>query len=185
MIFQHKKMKALAVVAVGLVVLAIVGFFILRGEKTSDNKQIKILSDNTDLQVRDVFYTDVGDSGIKWEIKSDLAKYKRNENLAVFEKVIMKVIMQDGKTYVMTGNQGRMNTETKDMEISGDVNIVSDKGDRLVTDILKYSDSEKRFYTESPVKLENSRMQVRGTGMSLSLTGKDVSLLSRVKARVN
>jgi LPS export ABC transporter protein LptC len=158
---------------------------IFQGEKTSDNKQIKILSDNTDLQVRDVFYTDVGDSGIKWEIKSDLAKYKRNEKLAVFEKVIMKVIMQDGKTYVMTGNQGRMNTETKDMEISGDVNIVSDKGDRLVTDILKYSDSEKRFYTEAPVKLENSRMQVRGTGMSLSLTDKDVSLLSRVKARVN
>lgn len=168
-----------------LVMLTIGIFFIIQGENQSDNNRIKILSDNTDLQIRDVFYTDVGDSGLKWEIKADTAKYKKNEQIALFEKVVVKVIMQDGRTFVMTGNQGRMNTETKNMEISGNVTIASDKGDRMTTDILKYSDSEQRFYTDSPIKLENPRMQVRGTGMSLSLKDKDVSLLSQVKARVH
>jgi LPS export ABC transporter protein LptC len=185
MIFQFKKKKAILIGGVFLVMMAAVVFLIMRKENSSEDNRIKILSDNIDLQVRDVLYTDVGDSGLKWEIKADAAKYMKNEKLAIFDKVTIKVIMQDGRTFVMTGNKGRMNTETKNMEIFGDVAIASDKGDRLTTDILKYSNVDQRFYTDSPVIMQNTRMQVRATGMSLSMKDKDVTLLSKVKARIN
>jgi LPS export ABC transporter protein LptC len=84
----------------------------------------------------------------------------------------------------MTGNKGTLNTNTKDMEITGNVEVVSDRGDRLTTDILKYSGSERRIYSEVAVTMENARMQVRGMGMSLSLEDKDLSLLSRVRANI-
>jgi len=180
-----KNKKAIIIGSVVFLVLAAVVFLILRAEYSSEDNRIKILSDNIDLQVRDVLYTDVADTGLKWEIIADTAKYMKNENLAVFDNLKIKVIMQDGKTFVMTGKSGRMNTETKNIEISGNVTIVSDRGDRLTTDILKYSGSEKRFYTDSPVVMENARMQVRGTGMTLSLNDQGVSLLSKVKARIH
>ncbi len=184
--FQFMKNKKAVIIGSALfLVLAAVVFLILRAEYSSEDNRIKILSDNIDLQVRDVLYTDVADTGLKWEIIADAAKYMKNENLAVFDNLKIKVIMQDGKTFVMTGKSGRMNTETKNIEISGNVTIVSDKGDRLTTDILKYSGSEKRFYTDSPVVMENARMQVRGTGMTLSLNDQGVSLLSKVKARIH
>lgn len=176
-----------AVIIGSTVFLALAAFVLLalRAEYSSEDNRIKILSENVDLRVKDVLYTDVGDSGIKWEIMADTAKYMKNENLAVFDNVRIKVVMPDGKTFAMTGKSGRMNTETKNMEISGNVAIISDSGDRLTTDILKYSGSEKRFFTDSPVFMENRRMQVRGTGMTLSLNDQDVSLLSKVKARIN
>jgi LPS export ABC transporter protein LptC len=180
-----KNKKAIIIGSMVFLVLAAVVFLILRAEYSSEDNRIKILSDNIDLQVRDVLYTDVADTGLKWEIIADTAKYMKNENLAVFDNLKIKVIMQDGKTFVMTGKSGRMNTETKNIEISGNVTIVSDRGDRLTTDILKYSGSEKRFYTDSPVVMENARMQVRGTGMTLSLNDRGVSLLSKVKARIH
>ena len=180
-----KNKKAIIIGSVVFLVLAAVVFLVLRAEYSSEDNRIKILSDNIDLQVRDVLYTDVADTGLKWEIIADTAKYMKNENLAVFDNLKIKVIMQDGKTFVMTGKSGRMNTETKNIEISGNVTIVSDRGDRLTTDILKYSGSEKRFYTDSPVVMENARMQVRGTGMTLSLNDQGVSLLSKVKARIH
>jgi LPS export ABC transporter protein LptC len=180
-----KNKKAVIIGSVFFIVLAAVILLVLRTEYSSEDNRIKILSENVDLQVRDVLYTDVGDSGMKWEIMADTAKYMKNENLAVFDNVRIKVVMPDGKTFAMTGKSGRMNTETKNMEISGNVNIVSDRGDRLTTDILKYSGSEKRFFTDSPVVMENPRMQVRGTGMTLSLKDQDVSLLSKVKARID
>jgi len=184
--FQFMKNKKTIIIgSVVFLVLAAVVFLILRAEYSSEDNRIKILSDNIDLQVRDVLYTDVADTGLKWEIIADTAKYMKNENLAVFDNLKIKVIMQDGKTFVMTGKSGRMNTETKNIEISGNVTIVSDRGDRLTTDILKYSGSEKRFYTDSPVVMENARMQVRGTGMTLSLNDQGVSLLSKVKARIH
>jgi len=159
-------------------------FLISQRGNPPENKLVNVLSDKIDLQIQDINYTDVGDSGLTWEIKAVTGKFMKNENLAIFDKVAVKVITKDGKTFVMTGNTGQINTETKNIEISGDVSVVSDKGDHLTTDILKYLDAEQRVFTDSPVKLENSRMQVQGTGMTLSIKDQNVTLLSKVKARI-
>lgn len=181
--FKFKNRKAI-VIGVAVIVAAAVVFLIYWGNLPED-KRIKIFSDSIDIQVKDVLYTDVSDSGLKWEIMADTAKYMKKENLAIFDNIKVRILTKDGKTLVIAGKSGRLNTENKNMDISGNVTIVSDRGDRLTTDILKYSGSEQRVYTHSPVIMENGRMRVGGTGMSLSLKGKDLSLLSKVKARIN
>ncbi|MCX5845681.1 MAG: LPS export ABC transporter periplasmic protein LptC [Deltaproteobacteria bacterium] len=181
------KFKKRIVVITGVIILVIsvaAIVLVMESRKSSPIPLLNIMSDKVDLQVKNINYTDVGDSGLKWEIKADSAKYIKSENLAMFDRVRVKLLMSDGKTIVMTGDKGTLNTNTKDMEITGNVEVVSDRGDRLTTDILKYSGSERRIYSEVAVTMENARMQVRGMGMSLSLEDKDVALLSRVRANV-
>ena len=158
--------------------------FLVESSRSSKKQLLNILSDKVDLQVKNVLYTDVGVSGVKWEIKADSAKYVKNDNLILFDRIGVWLVTSDGRTFIMTGDKGKSNTETKDIEISGNVEIISEKGDRLTTDILRYSGAEQRIYTDSAVKLENPRMQVRGVGLSISLADKDVSLLSKVKANI-
>jgi len=178
-----KRFIVIALVIITVISAAVI-IMVIEKSNSSQSQNLKIMTDNVDLQVKDVNYTDVGDSGLKWEIKANSAKYMKNENLAIFEHVRIKLVMQDGKSFVMTGDKGILKTDTKDMEISGNVEVVSDRGDHLNTDNLKYSGSEQRIYTEAPVKMENDRMQVKGVGMTLSLNDKDVSLLSKVKANI-
>jgi len=181
------KFKKRIVVITGVIILVIsvaAIVLVMESRKSSPIPLLNIMSDKVDLQVKNINYTDVGDSGLKWEIKADSAKYIKSENLAMFDRVRVKLLMSDGKTIVMTGDKGTLNTNTKDMEITGNVEVVSDRGDRLTTDILKYSGSERRIYSEVAVTMENARMQVRGMGMSLSLEDKDLSLLSRVRANI-
>ena len=181
------KFKKRIVVITGVIILVIsvaAILLVMESRKSSPSPLLNIMSDKVDLQVKNINYTDVGDSGLKWEIKADSAKYIKSENLAMFDRVRVKLLMSDGKTIVMTGDKGTLNTNTKDMEITGNVEAVSDRGDRLTTDILKYSGSERRIYSEVAVTMENARMQVRGMGMSLSLEDKDVALLSRVRANI-
>ena len=181
------KFKKRIVVITGVIILVIsvaAIVLVMESRKSSPIPLLNIMSDKVDLQVKNINYTDVGDSGLKWEIKADSAKYIKSENLAMFDRVRVKLLMSDGKTIVMTGDKGTLNTNTKDMEITGNVEVVSDRGDRLTTDILKYSGSERRIYSEVAVTMENARMQVRGMGMSFSLEDKDVALLSRVRANV-
>jgi LPS export ABC transporter protein LptC len=185
MLSQIKKRKVFIISSVALVIFMMAIFLMSRGDNPPENKLDNVLSDKINLQIQEINNTDVGDSGLTWEIKAVTGKFMKNENLAIFDKVAVKVITKDGKTFVMTGNTGQINTETKNIEISGDVSVVSDKGDHLTTDILKYSDSEQRVYTDSPVKLENPRMQVQGKGMTLSLKDQNVTLLSKIKARIN
>ena len=145
---------------------------------------LKIMSDRVDLQVRDVHYTEVGDSGMKWEIKADAARYQKKENLALFDKLAVKLVMKDGKTFEMTGDHGRLNTESRDMEIEGSVGIVSDTGDHFKTDFLRYRNSDKVIETDRPVAMENRSVQVSGVGMVVSLEGKTVAILSQVRAHL-
>jgi LPS export ABC transporter protein LptC len=179
-----KKRTFIITIAIAIVVSAVAVLLVMKNNNASQSKLLKIVSDNVDLQVKNLNYTDVGDSGLKWEVKADSANYVRSENIAILDKIRVKLVMSDGKILIMNGDKGKLHTDTKDMEISGNVEVISDKGDRLTTDLLKYSGSEQRIYTEGAVKMENTRMQVRGVGMSLSLADKDVTLLSKVRANI-
>jgi len=183
-IMKLKKRTFIITIAIAIVVSAVAVLLVMKNNNASQSKLLKIVSDNVDLQVKNLNYTDVGDSGLKWEVKADSANYVRSENIAILDKIRVKLVMSDGKILIMNGDKGKLHTDTKDMEISGNVEVISDKGDRLTTDLLKYSGSEQRIYTEGAVKMENTRMQVRGVGMSLSLADKDVTLLSRVSANI-
>jgi LPS export ABC transporter protein LptC len=146
---------------------------------------LKVLPDNVDLQIKDFVYTEVGKGKSKWEVKASTAQYDKKKNLAFFDKVQIKLTTAEHKVYVMTGDKGQMQTEKKDIEIKGNVVIISDSEDRFTTDYLKYSDGEKKFYTDAPVTMENKRMKIRGTGLTIYMNTGELSLLSSVKATIN
>jgi len=146
---------------------------------------IKILSDQVDLQIKDFIYTEVGEDNSKWEVKAESAKYIKKENLALFDRVKIKLTTSAGKVFIMTGDKGQMLTDKKDIQIKGNVVIVSDKGDRFSTDYLNFNDAEKKFYTDAPVTIENKKMKIKGTGLTLYINTGELTLSSMVKAKIN
>jgi LPS export ABC transporter protein LptC len=94
------------------------------------------------------------------------------------------MVMKDGSTFVMSGDKGRFNTESRDLEIEGNVVIVSPYSDRFTTDRLRYRNAEKLIETDRPVLMDNPGVRVSGVGMVYSITGKNVSILSQVRARL-
>jgi len=175
--------KTLPVITAVLVLMAASILFYLweQGRKEAD-KALKILPDHVDMQVRDVLYTDVSADGAKWEIRAKTVTYGRQDNLAVFDQVAVVMIMTDGRTYRLTGKEGRYWTATKDMEVKGDVVIISDEGDRITTDKLHYTEKDKLLHTDSPVMLENEKIILGGKGMKLYTKTRHIELLSQIKA---
>jgi len=177
---RRKTVLIVVILAAVLVLAAILAVGMIG--KTPEKAFLKIMSDRVDLQVKNVRYTEVGDSGMKWEIMADTASYQKKENLAIFDKVTVRLVMKDGGTFVMTGDRGRFDTASRDMEIEGNVGIVSENGDRFTTDRLRYRNAGKRIETDRPVVMENRSVRVSGVGMIFSLEGKKVTLLSQVRA---
>jgi len=99
--------------------------------------------------------------------------------------VQIKLTTSAGKVFIMTGDKGQMLTDKKDIQIKGNVVIVSDKGDRFSTDYLNFSDAEKKFYTDVPVTIENKKMKIKGTGLTLYINTGELTLSSMVKAKIN
>ena len=173
--------SGLVIVLVAAVVIAV----IIRNISDKPQNILKILPDHVDLQIKDFIYTEVGEANAKWEVKAQTAQYNKKQNLALFDQVQIKLTTAEKKVYVMTGDKGQMLTDKKDIEIKGNVIIVSDSGDRFTTDYLKYSDAGKKFYTEAPVIMENKRMKITGIGLTLFMNTGELNLSSSVKAKIN
>ena len=176
------KRKTVLIVAILTVILSVTAILAIGLRRAPEKALLKIMSDRVDLQVKNVRYTDVGDSGMTWEITADTARYRKKENLALFEKVKVRLVMKDGRVFVMIGDRGQLNTQSRDMEIEGNVGIVSENGERFATDRLLYLDAGKRIETDRPVVMENRSVRISGVGMILTLDDKKVTLLSQVRA---
>jgi LPS export ABC transporter protein LptC len=176
------KRKTVLIVAILTVILTVTVILAIGLRKTPEKTLLKIMSDRVDLQVKNVRYTEVGDSGMKWEITADTARYLKKENLALFDQLTVRLMMKDGRVFVMSGDQGRLNTQSRDMEIEGNVGIVSEKGDRIATDRLSYRNAGKRIETDRPVVMENGRIRISGVGMVMTLDEKKITILSKVRA---
>lgn len=178
---MKKGRRSVIIVVLAAVLFASVIIIVLIPEKPV-KEPLKITTDHVDLQVRNVRFTEVGDSDITLEITAEVASYQKKEKLAFFEKPTVKLLLKDGRTFTLSGDRGRFNTDSRDMEIEGHVGIVSGSGDRFTTDRLRYVNTGKVIETEGSVLMENKSIRVSGVGMILSLEEKKVALLSQVKA---
>ncbi|PKN77230.1 MAG: LPS export ABC transporter periplasmic protein LptC [Deltaproteobacteria bacterium HGW-Deltaproteobacteria-10] len=181
---NKKKVILLSILVILLVsVLSVV--YVIRNFSDKPKSTLKILPDHIDLQIKDFVYTEVGEANSKWEVKAKTAQYNKKQNYAVFDNVQIKLTTAEKKVYVMTGDKGHMLTDKKDIEIKGNVAIISESGDRFTTDYLKYSDAEKKFYTDAQVFMENKRMKIKGKGLTLFMNTGELNLTSAVKAKIN
>ena len=176
------KRKTLLIIAILAVILSLAVVLLIGLRMAPEKAFLKIMADKVDLQIKNVRYTEVGDSGIKWEITADTARYLKKENLALFENVTVRLVMKDGQTCVMNGDQGRLDTQSRNMEIDGNVGIVSGNGDRFATDHLRYRNGARRIETDQPVAMENGNVRISGVGMIFHLDESKLTMLSQIRA---
>lgn len=170
----------------GGILLAGALFLYVLGVGHREETPLKVLSDRVDLQIQDFHYTEVGDSGLAWEINADRARYIKGEAVTLFENITAKVILSNGGGYTLTGKNGSLHTDTNDMDIEGDVVVVSDGGGRFETASLHYTHNagNGRLHTKDAVQMTRPGTDVRGVGMNISLKRREATLLSGVRATI-
>jgi LPS export ABC transporter protein LptC len=166
------------------IVLVAAGFMISRAleDRTEKEGTLKILTDDADVRIQNAHYTEVTDSGTVWEIDAASIRFVRKDNLAYFDKVRIKLTLEDGKSYILTGDKGVLHTDTRNAELRGDVTVTSSRGWRFDTEALKYSDADQVVRADTDVKLKSPKLEIQGVGMSVYLKTEEVKLSSKVNA---
>ncbi|HDQ03007.1 MAG TPA: LPS export ABC transporter periplasmic protein LptC [Deltaproteobacteria bacterium] len=178
-----KKTKIISAL-VFVLVLVVIATLIAGMSKVRPKGIIKLTPTAVDLEIEGFVYREVGESDSRWEVKAQNATFQRKENLAIFDKLDIKLDSASGKVYTMTADRGKMHTKTRNIEIEGNVVILSNEGDRFTTDYLHYNDEERKFYTDAPVTMENNRIRISGTGLTLFVSSGELNLASAVKAKI-
>jgi LPS export ABC transporter protein LptC len=178
-----KRSIIISSIIVVLIAISIATVAIINSKIKKPGNLLKTLPD-VDLKIKGFSYTEVGEANEKLEAKAEIATYDKKQNLAIFDRVQIKLTTSDGKVFAMSADKGRMFTDKKNIEIENNVVIISDAGDKFSMDHLSYNDAEKKFYTDAPVTMENKRMKITGKGLSIFVNKGELNIPSTVKARI-
>ena len=139
------------------------------------------------LKVEDVRYFGTRDGRMEWELEADSATRFKGEDITVFDTVKMIFYPEDGSPYTFTGKKGRYSEKTGEIELSGDVVVVSSEdGYKLKTDVLRYLSDSGKVTTDSPVEIrfEDMGMKITGVGLVIEIKDGRFSVLKDVRTVV-
>jgi LPS export ABC transporter protein LptC len=118
-----------------------------------------------------------------WELEATAVEQYQDQNMMVVENAMVTFFMKDGRSFVLSGNQGKVYQDSKDMELTGDVVLTSNDGYRLKTHSIFYDHSKKKATTSDPVEIEGEQFHLAGKGMLVDMEAKTFKILSQVRTR--
>lgn len=163
--------------------LSYITLYTVAPDKKKDDMR-ESLPGSVSLQVKNVHFTQVDNAGVAWEISADTATLMKAEEKSKFENMRVKLTSNDGAVYTLTSQKGSLRTDSKDITMDGNVVIVSDMGSRFETDHLDYSHAQKNVHTKSAIAIMTPFINIKGSGMSLDLKEKKLTIFSGVRAQL-
>jgi LPS export ABC transporter protein LptC len=182
-----KKVKILLLVSILLIggVMLTSLWLNLRGREASGEGEIlsKTSTGSADMRLEKIRFVEDKHGQKTWELEAKSIQQYQNQNIMELEDVKVIVYMEGGRSFVISGNRGKVHQDSKDMELVGDVLLTSSDGYRLKTHSVSYHHSERKVTTSDPVEIEGKEIQLVGRGMLVDMEAKILKVLSQVKTR--
>jgi LPS export ABC transporter protein LptC len=180
--------KAKLVLLVTIVLIAgIITAFIwlnLQGKRGSrSQEEPKVTAEDTKMNLEKVHF--VEDKGGKktWELEAQSVQQYEDQNLLVLRDVKVTVYTKEGRSFVISGREGRVNQDSKDAELSGNVTLTSSDGYRLRTQSVAYDHQARRVTTPDPVEIQGDQLRVQGKGMVVDMEARTFRIMNQVKTQ--
>ena len=181
-----KRIKIAILISIGLIVL-VVSLSLwasLRGRKPSEEMKLpKIALDGADSRIEKIRFVEDKEGRKTWELEAKAMQQYQGQNTMVLEDVKLTFFSKDGRTFTVTGKEGKVNQDTKNMELTGDVIVASSDGYRLKTHSMAYNHKEKRIRTQDAVELDGEQLWLRGRGMLVDMEAHTVNILHEVRTQ--
>ena len=154
-------------------------FLMPRDLKPLDNLPPQGLS----MQINNIHYEQTNQDAFKeWELDAQTAQYFKDENKFALQSIEVTFFSNKEKVYKLTADRGEFYTDSKDIEVSGNVIAVTDEGYRIQTDSFRYNAEERKIFTDDEVTLTSEKMVMSGKGMVVNLDEERLYILEEVRA---
>lgn len=128
----------------------------------------------------------VEDKGGKktWELEAKSIEQAEETKLFTLKDVKVTYYTKEGRVIVVTGRQGKVNQDSRDVELVGDVVLTTSDGYRVRTRAVSYNHEAKQVTSSDPVEIDGAEMRVVGKGLHVDLEAQTFKVLGRVKTHI-
>ena len=144
----------------------------------------KISTEGAEMRLQKIRFVEDKHGQKTWELEAQSAQKYQDQNLMVLQDVKLTFYAKEGRTFFLTGKQGKVYQDSKNVDLEGDVVLSSSDGYQLKTHSLSYRHLEKMVSTSDPVEIEGEQLHVTGKGMLVNVETKSFKILSQVKTHL-
>jgi LPS export ABC transporter protein LptC len=177
---HSQRISRIIFVGVTLFVVAVVGVLVLRGRGA---QSVPTEADQTkaDYRIKEVDLQEELKDGVRWQLQADHAETYERAGKTILRKVRLQ-IQEPERSWTVTGDEGEMAQASKDVELKGNVVLVSSDGMRLETARLRWDADGKRAWTDEPVTLYQKGAVVKGKGLDARVGERNTEIKGRIQA---
>lgn len=187
-ILRVTKQKRLKLVLL-LIILATVGtifavFLNYRRTPTLQDSQDLSTEEGTNIAIGRVHQTATRDGFTEWNLDAASVKYMDTEKKALFKDISVTFYIKDETPVYLTANEGILQTETKNIEVFGNV-VVKNEKYRMETERLEYQHEKRLLFTKVPVKIIGKDFDLTSDTLSVDLNQQKAWFKGHVKGTIN
>ena len=136
-----------------------------------------------DYRIKDVHINETLKGDLRWQLDAEEAEIFDDQKKTQMRRVKVTVF-QKSRVWVVTGDEGEMQNETRDVTVRGNVVVTSDDGLRFTSEDLHWKTDAKRLWTDGPVTVVKGQTTITGRGFSSEIEAERALIRARVRVLI-
>ncbi len=136
-----------------------------------------------DATISQFTFTQTKGDTVQWQVHAQEAQLFERDRQAMLQVVAVTLFGQQGKELTVTGDEGTLNTETKNFVLanrSEPLVIHTESGYVIYTNHLAWTDQTREIRTQDPVRIVGHGLEVTGRGLLGHLDREEFEVLEDV-----
>lgn len=182
---KPKKIKIFLLATIFIVLGGVIGIYIgfQQDSKVSESIPESVEPDAT-LSIGKIHQTATRKGKKEWSLEAGSAHYIAKTSQMVLKDLMVTFFLDDTSEITLTADKGILNTNSNDIEVSGNV-VVINKEYKLLTERLNYANDKRVLYSTAPVTISGPAAHLAADMISFDLNTKKVTLEGSVETTLD
>jgi LPS export ABC transporter protein LptC len=133
-----------------------------------------------DYRIKEIHINETMEGNLRWTLDADQAEVFDKDQRTEMRKVTVRVFSADA-VWTVTGDQGVLDNEKRDVALRGNVVVVSDDGLRMTTPELHWRNKDRQLFTPAPVQIQRAGTTITGRGLDVRMPEQEAVVQRNVR----
>lgn len=179
----HKKIKIVLVAAILGCILAVGAIFVQSRLAVQPAQVLNRMAADAIMSLANVRQTATKDGAVQWHLEAKSAQLNDKRHRMELAAPRVEFFLEDGSRAILTADTGVLDTETNDIQVSGNVRV---KNDRYVlqTETLSYQHADRVLMSRQPVHIAGQAFELMADSMTYHLNSNQALFSGAVNGRI-
>ena len=171
---------AVITMAVGLIVSVFIGY---RQVSNTPEMLITSLKEGANLSLGKIRQTATRDGKKEWSLEADSANYMEADNKVDLKNLSVVYFLEDNREVYLKADQGILQTDTNDIEFSGNV-VIRNEEYQMKTEHLNYGHGQRIIICDQSIRISGKGAELTAESAKYDLNADKIVLEGNVVATI-